>query len=305
MEYITELQNYHSDRPTAVTLGKFDGVHRGHRKLIRRVHILARKNGWKAAVFTFTVSPQVSMGARPMQMLMTNAERRALLREMDVELLVECPFTPQLRSMEAERFVQEILLDRLHAKTVVVGTDFHFGKDRLGNPEMLQRLGAELGFDVEIIPKERVEDRDISSSYIRQVIREGKMEKAAELLGYPYYITGVIVHGRHLGHKLGFPTINQLPEKEKLLPPRGVYVSRTRVAGRMLEGVTNIGVRPTVSGSSLSVETYLFDCALDLYGQEARVELLSWRRPEKKFLSLEDLKTAIDHDIQDADHWFQ
>ncbi len=304
MEYITDLRDYNSDRPCVVTLGKFDGVHRGHRKLIRRVHALARQHGWKAAVFTFSVSPQVKMGMRPMQMLMTNAERRALLREMDVELMAECPFTQTLRSMKAEDFVRELLLARLRTKAVIVGTDFRFGKDRLGTPRLMKEMGEKLGFAVEIIPKEQFGNRDISSSYIREEISEGRMEKAEELLGYPYFVSGEIVHGRHLGHSLGFPTINQIPEPQKLLPPRGVYVSRTLVAGKKMEGVTNIGVRPTVSGSSLSVETYLFDCSMDLYGQDARVELLSWRRPEKRFDSLESLQTAIDSDIQDADQWF-
>lgn len=302
---VTDINNYTSEVPCVVTLGKFDGVHRGHRKLISRVWQLARQNGWRAAVFTFDVSPQVKLGARPQQMLMTNAERKALLREMNMELLVECPFTPELRSMEAERFVQELLLDRLHTKAVIVGTDFHFGRDRGGSPELLQKLGPELGFAVEVIPKERSGDRDISSSYIREEIREGRLEKAHELLGYPYFITGDIVHGRHLGRTLGFPTINQLPEPQKLLPPYGVYVSRTKVAGKIWDGVTNIGMKPTVSGTSVSAETYLFDCSMDLYGQQARVELLSWRRPEQKFASLEELQNAVDHDIQDADHYLQ
>lgn len=304
MEFVTEIREYTSDRPCVVTLGKFDGVHRGHRKLISRVWRLARKNGWKASVFTFDIPPQVSLGRRPMLQVMTNAERRTLLREMNIELLVECPFTKEIRSMEAEQFVQQFLLDRLHVKAVVVGTDFRFGKDRKGTPELLLKLGEKYGFSTEVLSKEQYDGQDISSSLIREVISGGDMERAAEMLGYPYFISGDIVHGRHLGHSLGFPTINQLPEEKKLLPPRGVYVSRTLVAGKMWQGVSNVGIKPTVSGESLSVETYLFDCNSDLYGQTARVELLSWRRPEQKFASLEELKTAIDGDIQDADRWF-
>ena len=304
MEFVTDIREYTSDRPCVVTLGKFDGVHRGHRKLIGRVWRLARANGWKASVFTFDIPPQVSLGRRPMLQVMTNAERRALLRDMNMELLVECPFTPEIRSMEAEQFVRLFLLDRLHVKAVVVGSDFRFGKDRKGTPELLEKMGEKYGFSTEVIPKEQYEGEDISSSLIREEIRKGNMEKAAELLGYPYFISGDIVHGRHLGHSLGFPTINQLPEEKKLLPPNGVYVSRTKIGGKMRQGVSNVGVKPTVSGTSMSVETYLFDCSEDLYGQAARVELLSWRRPEQKFGSLEELKNAIDRDIQDADRWF-
>ena len=304
MEYVTKIRDYASEQPCALTLGKFDGVHRGHRKLISSVRKLARQHGWKTAVFTFDVSPQVSMGARPMKMLMTNGERRELLRELNIDLMAECPFTPELRSMEAERFVKELLLDGLHAEAIVAGCDFRFGKDRLGTPELLKKMGKDLGFEVEILSKEQWDGKDISSSLIREEITAGHLEQAHELLGYPYFITGDIVHGRHLGHSLGFPTINLLPADEKLLPPRGVYVSETLVAGKVWQGVSNIGVRPTVSGTFVSIETYLFDCSLDLYGQNTRVELLSWRRPEKKFASVEELKNAIDMDIQDADRWF-
>ena len=130
------------------------------------------------------------------------------------------------------------------------------------------------------------------------------MEKVRELLGYPYFVTGEIVHGRHLGHTLGFPTINQVPDPEKMLPPNGVYFSRTRVGGKWYQGVSNVGVKPTVNGNAMGIETYLFDCSLDLYGQKARVELLSYRRPEMKFASIEALKNQMDADIQSADEYF-
>jgi len=304
LEYIQELDEYNGTDPCVVTLGKFDGVHKGHRKLIARVKEIAREHGWRTAVFTFQVSPQVCMGARRPKMLMTNEERKEVLRELDVDLLFECRFTEKIRAMEPEDFVREILLERLHVSAVVMGTDFHFGKDRAGNSEVMKQMGEKYGFLVEVLSKERYQGKEISSSYIREELALGHMEKIAELMGQPYFITGEIVHGRHLGHTLGFPTINQIPEPVKMTPPWGVYYSRTHVAGRWYPGISNIGMKPTVGGTAVGLETYLFDCSLDLYGQTARVELLSFRRPEEKFADIDELKEQMDRDIQAADLYF-
>ena len=304
MEYIQELDEYNGTDPCVVTLGKFDGVHKGHRKLIARVKEIAREHGWRTAVFTFQVSPQVCMGARRPKMLMTNEERKEVLRELDVDLLFECRFTEKIRAMEPEDFVREILLERLHVSAVVMGTDFHFGKDRAGNSEVMKQMGEKYGFLVEVLSKERYQGKEISSSYIREELALGHMEKIAELMGQPYFITGEIVHGRHLGHTLGFPTINQIPDPVKMTHPWGVYYSRTLVAGRWYPGISNIGMKPTVGGTAVGLETYLFDCSLDLYGQTARVELLSFRRPEEKFADIDELKEQMDRDIQAADLYF-
>jgi len=305
MEYIRDLSSAVSDGPCAVTLGKFDGVHRGHRKLIAKIHELARKNGWKTAVFTFDVAPQIFMGERAQKLLNTNSERAEIMRELNVDILIECPFTEELKSMEADEFVRRILVEKLHARAVVAGTDFHFGRNRGGSPEFLQKAGSEYGFETIIMDKEKDGDRDISSTYIREELAKGNVRKVRELLGYPYFIAGEVIHGRHLGHSLGFPTINQVPAPEKMLPPNGVYFSQTRVGGQTYQGISNIGVKPTVHGDSMGIETYLFDCSLDLYGQNARVELLDFRRPEIRFDSLKELKAQIDRDINAADLFFQ
>ena len=279
---ITDVNNFHAPSATVVTLGKFDGLHKGHRKLIRRVREIAKEKGLAPCVFTFTVSPQVFLGERPQKLLTTNQERTALLREMEISLLAECPFTEEIRQMEAGRFIREVLMDRLQASAVVAGDDFCFGKDRQGNAEFLKNEGEKLGLQVEILPKERFEGRVISSTLVRQELEKGRMETVQKLLGYPFFITGEIVHGRHLGHTLGFPTINQIPPEEKMLPPSGVYFSRTLVGGKWYAGVSNVGTKPTVDGRRLGNETYLFDCNLDLYGLEARVELHHFRRPERQ-----------------------
>lgn len=304
MQYIKDVNNYELDGRSVITLGKFDGVHRGHRKLIRRVKELAREMGARTTIFTFDIPPQVEMGARRQKMLMTNAERADFLRDMDTDVLVECPFTEEVRCMSAEDFVKNILLDRLHMQAAVVGPDFHFGRNRQGSAAFLREAGERYGFAVEVVAKEKDEGVDISSSRIRSELECGRIEHVNRMLGYPYFVTGPIVHGRHLGHSLGFPTINQIPDPEKMLPPFGVYISRTAVAGKIYQGVSNIGVKPTVQGHFVGVETYLFDCSLDLYGQEAKVDLLHYRRPEKKFDSIDELKEQMDLDIQAADEFF-
>jgi riboflavin kinase/FMN adenylyltransferase len=305
LEYIKELEAIRTDIPSVVTLGKFDGVHRGHRKLIGRVLELGRQHGYRTVVFTFDISPQVRMGSAKANMLMTNEERRLFLKKMGVDVLVECPFTDQVRNMEAEDFVDQVLCGKLKMACAVVGTDFHFGRGRRGNPEFLRRTGLQNGFSVEILQKEKEGARDISSTYIREELEAGRMEQVNRLLGYPYFICGKIVHGRHKGHSFGYPTINQIPAPEKLLPPWGVYVSRTRIGGKTYNSVTNIGKKPTVKGKEVGAETYLFGCSENLYGQEARVELLSFQRPERKFESVEALIAQLHRDAEEAEEYIR
>ena len=301
MKYITNLEALKNIPPCVITLGKFDGVHRGHQKLIRLVHEIGSKKGWKTAAFTFDVSPQVKMGMRRSQLLMTNEERRIRLEKLGLDYLVECPFTDEIKNMEPEDFVKKILVEKMQARALVVGEDFHFGKKRRGDAALLLKMGEELSIEIHVEPKEQDGNRDISSTYVREELALGHMEKVTELLGNPYSVKGEIVHGNHIGHTLGFPTINQIPEPIKLLPPNGVYLSRTLVDGREYDGISNVGTKPTVQGEKiLGIETHLLFFSGDLYGKEARVQLLSFRRPEKKFNSLDELKAQLDSDIREA-----
>lgn len=301
MRYITDLKALKNMEPCVITLGKFDGVHRGHQKLIRLVQEIGCEKGWKTAAFTFDVSPQVKMGMRRSQLLMTNEERRTRLENLGLDYLVECPFTDEVKNMEPEDFVTGILLEKMNARALVVGADFHFGKKRRGDAALLQKMGTELGLEIHVEPKMQDGNRDISSTYVREELIQGHMEKVTELLGTPYSVKGEIVHGNHIGHTLGFPTINQVPEAIKLLPPKGVYLSRTLVDGREYDGISNIGTKPTVQGDNrIGIETHLLFFNGDLYGKDARVQLLSFRRPERKFGSLDELKAQLDSDIREA-----
>lgn len=305
MRYIRKTLDFETEKPSVITLGKFDGVHRGHRKLIQRILEIGKKDDLETVIFTFDVSPQVKFGQRKPQMLLTNEERRMRLQQHGVCTLIECPFVPEIMCMEAEEFVREILVKKLHARALVVGSDFHFGHGRKGTPELLKQMGSTYGFRVEVLDKVMDGSREISSTYIREELLKGHMEKVNQLLGYPYAVQGEVIHGHQLGRTIGVPTINQVPREDKLLPPRGVYASRTRIAGKEFYGITNIGIKPTVLEKFVGVETYLFDCDMDLYGEEAKVELYHYQRPEQKFQSVEALKQQLCRDEKCGKEYFR
>ena len=307
MEYIKELQQYTDTIPSVVTLGKFDGVHEGHHLLMDEVLRCGREDGLKTIVFTFDVSPQKRLGMSHTKSLMTNRERFLCLEEMGLDALIECPFTKEIQTMEAETFVREILLEKLHAAVIVVGDDFRFGRGRAGDADFLRKMSEKYhaednAFTVHVIGKKKdlQSGREISSTWIREELLEGNVEAANKLLGRPYFLLGEVVHGRQLGRTLKIPTINQIPPSEKLLPPKGVYFSRTQIGAQQWDGITNIGTKPTVDGDQVTAETHLFDCADDLYGKEARVELIHFHRPEQKFGSVEELKEQMEADISAA-----
>ena len=304
MRYITNTLDFQLEKRSVVTLGKFDGLHRGHDKLITRTLELGKK-GYETVVFTFDVSPLVKLGTRITRTLLTNEERRLLLERKNVDCLIECPFVPEVIHMEPEDFVREVLAMQLRAAYVIVGPDFHFGHKRRGTPQLLQKLGVQYGFQVEILEKEEEDGREISSTWVRETLREGRIEKVNHLLGYPYFVKGKVVHGRQLGRTWGLPTINQVPEDGKLLPPFGVYASKTFINGEVFYGISNVGVKPTVEVPFAGVETYLFDCDENLYEKDAWVEFYHFVRPECKFDSLEELKEQIQRDAQAGKNFFE
>lgn len=299
MNYVTGTIQLHSKGPSAVSLGKFDGLHRGHQKLIGRV-LSKRQQGLRSVIFTFEKNPTRMLSGLSGQNIMTNEERRRLLECFGVDELLECPFTPELSHMEPEVFVREVLVSQLHAAFVAVGEDFRFGFQRKGDVKILESLGARHGFHVEVVEKEKSHGRDISSTYVREALHEGNIPLANELLGYRYFVSGEVLHGRQIGRTLGLPTTNLLPPEEKLLPPNGVYLTKTALDEEDYYGITNIGYKPTVGAESRKgVETYLFDYSGDLYGRHLTVEFLEYERPEQKFRSLEELKARILSDV----HW--
>lgn len=296
MKFINQLSQLDIKEKTAVTLGKFDGLHRGHKKLLNQV-LRKREEGYLAAIFTFDAPPKNLLRGADSRMILTNEERTLLLKEYGTDVLFECPFTKEIAGMEPEQFIADILIGKMNAGYVVVGLDFRFGHERSGDIYLLDRLSGKYHYKLLVLAKEQYEGRDISSTYIREVLLEGKMELAEALLGYPYFVTGEVVKGKQLGRTLGIPTINQLPKENKLLPPNGVYASRTMVDGKWYNSMTNIGVRPTVEDTQVrNLETCLFDFEEEIYGRNVRVELLSFERPEIRFASVDALKTQLNED---------
>ena len=305
MKYFTGRTKFDIQENSAVTLGKFDGVHAGHRKLMRRI-LNYKKQGCKAVVFTFDTPPYSVLGDEKPQMLTTNEERRIILERLGIDYLIECPFVPEIISMEPEEFIKCILVDQLHAKYIVIGTDFRFGHNRRGDAEMLAAYADEYGYQLEVVEKEVYETDIISGTRIRGVLEAGEMEKASVLLDGPFHVMGKVVHGKELGRQIGIPTVNLIPDDNKLLPPNGVYFSKTLTENGIYYGVTNIGVNPTVEhGTIRKVETNLFDYAGDLYDTWIDVELYHWERKERKFLSVDDLQTQMYHDILLAQKYFR
>lgn len=307
MNIISQLDDIRlsANECSCITLGKFDGIHRGHQKLFRMMRQMAHEHE-KLVAFTFDFSIRRVLTGKPVQNLFSTAEKRALLEAQGVGLLVECPFTDEIRTMDPETFVRDILAERLHAKTIIIGEDFHFGHNRMGDAVLLERLAPALGYTFYKIEKEKDEvGVEIGSSRIREALVKGELECVNALLGFPYFLDGRVIHGKHLGERIGSPTINQRVDEEKLLPPFGVYYSRVRIGNEEYPAVTNIGCKPTVSDEHIAgAETYLFGFAGDIYEQEARTFLYHFARPEQTFESVEALKTRIQMDMRNAaDYW--
>ena len=213
MEYLKIDGEFPRLSKSAVTLGKFDGIHRGHQKLVEKI-LEQKEKGLQTVLFSLGIGSQ---------MIFTKEERCQLLEKAGVDVLIECPLDNRIRHMKAETFVKEILVGDLQAEHVAVGEDFRFGYERKGTPQLLETMGRKLGFTVDVVPKEMEGRRKISSTFIREELKKGNMEKVNDLLGIPFFVDGVIEHGRGMGHKVLLPTTNIVPAKEKLMPPNGVY----------------------------------------------------------------------------------
>lgn len=305
MDYIREIQAYQCEKESAVTLGKFDGLHRGHQKLIQKICEKKEKFHVKTIVFAFDMNPFFRQKGLVRKGITTNEERKERLSQV-VDVLVECPFDERISTMTAEDFIEKILVQTFHAKYIVVGTDFRFGFEKKGDVAMLAAYAEKSGYELTVVSKEMFGNREISSTYIREELEKGHLENVNQMLGYPYTISGMVEHGKQLGRTLGFPTLNVHPSDEKMLPPKGVYMTNTFVDGRIYHGLGNVGFKPTVAEEHrMLIETFLFDYNGNAYGKEVRTQLLHYKRPEQKFDSVDELKAQIDTDIDYARNYFK
>ncbi len=307
MIYQKDLKDFHIDTPTAITLGKFDGLHRGHMLLIDRLLAECADYGYEPVAFTFDVAPSLRIdGTGNVSQLLTKAEKQEAFRRKGIECVLECPFTDDVRTMSPIRFVMW-MVGRYSAKLFVVGDDFHFGCRRMGDAQFLQAHEEQFGYRTIVLPKLKEEPggREISSTYVRELIAQGEVAHANQLLGYTYFVSGEVGHGWHRGHDLGFPTANLQPQG-KQLPEFGVYAVQLWLDGQAYAGVANVGVKPTFGGQEPpGVETFLLDYSGDLYGRTVKVDFLKWLRPEMVFDSGAALSEQIRKDAEIAKKMLQ
>lgn len=300
MQIIRCQSDWKLKEKSAVAIGKFDGIHKGHRVLLS--HILKQKErGMRSVVFTFDPPASVFFGKAGEGELTLLSEKRKIFEKLGVEILIEFPFNRQTAAIPAEDFVKEILIGQMNAGYIVAGTDLSFGAGGRGNSALLNRMAKEFGFEVQIIDKIYYGNREISSSYVREEVVKGNMDTVSLLLGRDYTITGVVENGKRLGRKLGMPTLNLYPPKDKLLPPNGVYYSVVNHGRDSYKGITNVGLKPTVNDMPvIGVETYLYDFEGDLYGEEITVSLMAFKRTEKKFENVDALKNQMKKDMEEG-----
>ncbi|MCR4655730.1 MAG: bifunctional riboflavin kinase/FAD synthetase [Lachnospiraceae bacterium] len=308
MIIIKDTINFKLSERTAVSIGKFDGIHKGHGKILKKLDGY-KKEGLKTAVFSFDIPPNAYFSGKEQKVLLTPTEKRRVFEDLSVDYLIEFPFNEKTAATDPKVFVEDVLLDSMQAKVIVCGDDISFGSEGRGNLDLLRSYEAEGAVSVCIVDKETYGGEIISSSRIRSEIVSGSIEKANRMLLMPYMFYGEVVHGRRLGRTIGMPTVNLLPEPDKLMPDSGVYYSGTKYAGRDYRSITNIGVKPTVvrhNGKDkpvMGVETYIYDFDREIYGDELFVSLYHFVRPERKFSSVDALKAQMKKDIEQGREW--
>ena len=296
------INDFRSTKKTIITLGTFDGVHIGHKKILEKV--LQNTNGeqYESLVLTFFPHPRmVLQGDSDIKLLNTINEKIDLLQGIGIENLVIHPFDEAFSRLTAEEFVKTILVDRLNIQKIIIGYDHRFGRNRTANIDDLINYGEQYGFEVEQISVQEINEISVSSTKIRQALSEGDMTLANDYLGYDYFITGTVVEGKQLGRTINFPTANiKIQENYKLIPQNGVYIVKSTIENKLVHGMMNIGMNPTVNGQNRSIEIHYFDFAADLYDKEIRVSIIHRIRSEQKFESFELLKAQLEKDKKTA-----
>lgn len=292
------INDFQSTKKTILTLGTFDGVHIGHKKILERITQNTENGKYESLVLTFFPHPRMVLQEKSeIKLLNTISEKTKLLEETGIENLVVHPFSESFSRLTAEEFVHSILVDQFHIQKIIIGHDHRFGRNRTADINDLIAFGAEYGFEVEQISAQEIQDVSVSSTKIRKALQEGNMTLANEYLGYNFFLTGEVVKGKQLGRTIGFPTANiQIEEDYKLIPKNGVYAVKTIIDQKEVFGMMNIGFNPTVNGEKQTIEVHLFDFDADIYGQKIEVSLLHYLREEQKFGSVDLLKAQLNQD---------
>lgn len=304
MQYIYGTTDVTRHEDSVVVLGNFDGVHKGHQKLFEVAKYEACQKGLETVVFSFYPHPTWVIGNKKKSLLMSRQDKEQIIEHLGIDVLVEYPFTEEFAGISPEEFFTKILIEKLRAKVLVVGSNYYFGKGKAGNPEFLKKLGKQYGVEVKVVEAVMIERQMISSSKVRDLILEGKIEEANKMLGHPYTVAGKVVKGKMLGRTIGFPTINLLADPDRVYPPNGVYATKIKVYSKTYWGMTNVGFNPTVCGERKMIETHLLDFNETIYGENVEIYFYHFIRPEIKFESLEVLKRQITSDKEQIQHFF-
>ena len=279
-----------------ITIGTFDGVHRGHQSILQHINAEAKKINGESVVITFHPHPRLLLRPddKSLQLISTLDEKLDLLEKYQVQNVVVVPFTRAFSTLSASEYITDFLVDKFHPKKIVIGYDHHFGNNRSGNIDMLISHQDKFNFTVDEISKKVVDEIDVSSTKIRKSLNDGNVKQAASLLGHEYTLEGIIKKGKQLGRTIGYPTANiNSPEELKLIPAYGVYAVKVFYKNELYKGMLNIGKRPTVDGTDMTIEVNIFDFDKDIYGERIKVEFVDRIRNEVKFDNLDALKNQI------------
>jgi len=304
----TALKIFHSindfkfTKKTILTLGTFDGVHIGHKKILERLIQNTQDNEYESLVLTFFPHPRMVLQEQSeIKLLNTIEEKIYLLEKIGIQNLVIHPFDESFSRLTAEEFVKTVLVEKFHVQKIIIGHDHRFGRNRTANIDDLITFGKQYDFEVEQISVQEIDEVSVSSTKIRKALLEGNMALANEYLGYDYFLTGTVIKGKQLGRTIGFPTANlKIEENYKLIPKNGVYSIKSTINGETVFGMMNIGFNPTVAGENLSIEIHYFDFEADIYDQKISVSMLHYLRPEQKFDSVTLLKEQLRKDKKEA-----
>jgi len=296
MIIINSLNEVKSFDKSVVTIGKFDGIHKGHEVLIEKTVDYSKQEQLTSVVFTFKNSPISYFSNIITREIITEVEKMNKLKLLGVDVVIDIPFNKDMAEISAQDFVKQILVDKLGAKKLIIGHDFAFARKREGTPPILKILGKKYGFDVEVIEPVVINNIRVSSTHVKDLIYAGRVDEIKNYLGRNYAIEGTVIHAKQLGRTLGFPTANLRLQENLIIPKRGIYATKVHIGNEVYVGATNIGYNPTVNGEKMSVETNILQFDKDIYGKTIKLEFLERIRDEKKFKDLKELKLQLKMD---------
>lgn len=307
MKIFNAIQEFSSPAGTIVTLGTFDGVHKGHKSLLDKLISNGKALGCETVVLTFFPHPRMVLQPdADVKLLNTMDEKAALLEDFGIDNLIIHPFSHEFSRLTAQDFVKDILVTRLNARKIIIGHDHRFGRNRTATTQDLVRMGEELGFEVEQVSALEVGEVSVSSTKIRNALLEGDLDTSNSYLGYPYFITGTVITGKQLGRTIGYPTANiNVLQTYKLIPAQGVYAVSSVINGATIYGMMNIGTRPTINGTGQTIEVNFFNFDANIYGAQLKVSLHHRLRSEQKFDGLDALKAQLAKDKEDSLNYFK